>query len=330
MVGDGEILTLAELDDGKISPVSFELLGIGKKLARELDKELSAVIIGSENDEPVTEMVQYADNVYNIDHSLLEEFQPELYSKVLEELINQVSPSVLLLGNTYKGADIGPRLSFRLETNLTTDCLNLQINDNGDLERTKQVYGGNIIASFVYDDNPQLVTIRPKVMDPLKPQSGEGEIIDFEPDINESMKETSIIERVEEEAIKLDNADAIVSGGRGIEEPEGFEELKDLAEVLEKSYEKVEIGASRPPVDLGWVHSARQIGLTGEKVTPELYIATGISGATQHLVGMSNSNTIVAINKDPNAAIFEMSDYGIVAEYEKALPPLKRKLEELI
>ncbi len=330
MVEDGEILTLTQLNDEKISPVSFELLGIGKKIANELDKELSTVIIGSGNDEPVNELSKYADNVYNIEHSLLEDFQPELYSEVLEQLIKNISPSILLLGNTYKGADIGPRLSFRFETNLTTDCLDLDINDDGELERTKQVYGGNIIASFVYDDNPQLVTIRPKVMDPLKPEGGEGEIIDFEPDVDESMMETTVLERVEEETIKLDNADAIVSGGRGIGEPEGFEKLQNLAEVLEESYEKVEIGSSRPPVDLGWVHSARQIGLTGEKVTPELYIAIGISGATQHLVGMSNSNTIVAINKDPNAAIFEMSDYGIVGEYEKALPSLKDKLEELI
>lgn len=320
-----------EVEGGEISPVSFELLGVGKKLAEDSDNELSTVILGFEVDDLASEAARYVDKVYSVDHPLLEEFHPAIYATALERLSNEINPSVLILGNTHKGADLAPRLSYRLETSLTTDCLDLKIKkENGGLERTKQVYGGNVTASFTYSTEPHLVTIRPKVMEPLEPESEKGEIIEFEPEINESMKEIKVIERVEEEAIKIDKADAIVSGGRGIGEKEGFEELKDLANLLKEKYEKVEIGSSRPPVDLGWVRSARQIGLTGEKVSPDLYIAIGISGATQHLVGMSNSNTIIAINKDPNATIFEMSDYGIVGEYEKTLPAFKNKLEDLL
>lgn len=328
---DGEVLVLTELDENEIAPVSLELLGAGKEIAKELDTDLSSAVLGHEISEAVSEAASYSDKVYSIDHPLLSDFQPELYAEAMGELCEDINPSVLLLAHTYKGADVGPRLSYRLETVLTTDCLEIRVDgENEKLERIKQVYGGNVESIFTYESTPQLVTIRPKVVEPLELQTDEGEIVDFEPNIDEAMKETEIIERVEEEAIKLDNADAIVSGGRGIGEEEGFEDLKELASVLEKSYGKVEVGSSRPPVDLGWVPSARQVGLTGEKVGPELYIAVGISGATQHLVGMSNSGKIIAINNDPNATIFEMSDYGVVGDYEEVLPSFKNKLEEIL
>ncbi len=331
MTIDGDVLVQTELDGREIAPVSLELLGIGKEIAEELNTDLSSSVLGHEIGEAANEAASYSDKVYSIDHPLLSDFYPELYAEAMENLCEEIEPGILLLAHTYRGADIAPRLSYRLKTNLTTDCLEIKVNEeNGRLERTKQVYGGNVKATFTYENDPQLVTIRPKVMDPLESQPDEGEIIDFDPEIGENMKETEIIERVEEEAVKLDNADAIVSGGRGIGEEEGFKDLKELASVLEQSYGKVEIGSSRPPVDSGWVPSSRQIGLTGEKVSPKLYIAVGISGATQHLVGMSNSGKIIAINNDPNATIFEMSDYGVVGDYEEVLPSFKTKLEEIL
>jgi electron transfer flavoprotein alpha subunit len=224
--------------------------------------------------------------------------------------------------------DLAPRLSFRLETGLTTDCVDLSIDPASKLLlQTKPVYGGNALAVYVCETRPQMVTVRSKMMSPLdRDDSRKGEVIAFDPKIDDSLIRTEVIERVKEETewVKLEDADVVVSGGRGIGDPSGFKQIEELARLLGGA-----IGASRPPCDLKWVPSTHQVGLTGKIVIPDLYIAVGISGASQHLAGMSESKRIVAINEDQKANIFDVAHYGVVGDYREVLPSFIKKVSEL-
>jgi electron transfer flavoprotein alpha subunit len=329
-----DVLAVMEIDEeaSGVAPVSLELLECGKLLSRGTGGTLCAVLIGNSIQQQADEIAKYADKVYVIDHTLLKDFNPELYVYVLERVCERANPAYIILAHTWKGADIAPRLSARLRVPLTTDCIGLALdNTTGLLKRRKQVYGGAVVATFIYEDFPQLVTLRPKVWEKVKEaREGRGEIIHLDLKIDESLSKLKVIKRIKEETVKLADADAIVAGGRGVGSAEGFKELEKLKAVLEKSFNKVEIGASRPPVDKGWISPSRQIGLTGEKVSPTLYIAVGISGATQHVVGMDKSKIIVAINNDPNAYIFSIADIGVVGDYREILPHFIKGLEEFL
>ncbi|MDY6965644.1 MAG: electron transfer flavoprotein subunit alpha/FixB family protein [Halobacteriota archaeon] len=314
---------------GEITPITLELLGIGRKLAYELGEELIAAVLGNNLSEIADEMIHYgADKAYVIDDPLLERYDGNCYAKVLERLSEQVKPDIILMGQTSIGRDLAPRLSFRLKTRLTTDCIDLSIDTESKLLlQTKPVYGGNAIAVYRSEVKPQIVTVRSRTMSPLAfDETRNGEVITFDAGIDDSLIGTKVLEKVKEDqaGIKLEDADIVVSGGRGIGGPEGFEQIEKLAKLLGGA-----IGASRPPCDLGWVPSTNQVGLTGKIVIPNLYIAVGISGASQHLAGMSESKKIVAINKDPGANIFKVAHYGVVGDYNEVLPAFLKKLEEI-
>jgi electron transfer flavoprotein alpha subunit len=226
--------------------------------------------------------------------------------------------------------ELGPRLAFRLNSRLTTDCIDLSIDpEDGLLLRTKPVSGGNAISVFKCPGEPQLATVRGKIFDPMEAVGGKGEIVDVVPEIQESMIKVSSMEVVKEEVVALDKADVVVAGGAGLGEEDGFELLQDLSKALSKSFGNVMIGCSRMAVDKGWISSDHQVGLTGSMISPDIYIAVGISGAIQHLVGMIHAKKIIAINTDPGCNMFKVADYGVVEDYEAVIPALVKRLEEL-
>lgn len=315
-------------DDGGIIPLSLECLSMGKKLAGELNTGLAVFIAGSNTGKAVEELKHYNINaIYSTDNPLLKEYQPEYYVSVFESLSSKIKPKAILFGNTLKAIDLAPRVAFRLNTGLITDCVGIEKRD-GELQFIKPVYSSNIMAAFALNAEPFMATIRTRSIDPAeRTESASGEIIPVDVNINESIKKIEILGKVleEEEGPKLVSADIIVSGGRGIGGPEGFTLLSGLAKILGAA-----LGASRPPCDLGWAPSKAQVGQTGEIVAPSVYIAVAISGSTQHLAGMSGSKKIVAINKDPNANIFGIADYGVVGNYEEIIPSFKNALQEII
>jgi electron transfer flavoprotein alpha subunit len=271
-----------------------------------------------------------ADNVYVVESPLLKDYVTDSYVDALEKLCHEVKPNILLVGQTPMGRDLAPRLAFRLGTGVTLDCLDLKIDPQTKLMvQTKPVYGGNALAEIVCEKTrPQMATVRPKTMEPLaRNDSRKGEIINFDPKLDASKIRARFVERVKEkvEGVKLEDANVVVCGGRGIGGPDNFAMLKELAKILGAA-----LGASRPPCDNGWVPATLQIGLTGKIVSPTLYIAVAVSGASQHLSGCSGAKNIIAINKDSEANIFKVARYGVVGDYKKIMPPFTNKVKELL
>ena len=328
--GSRRVLVLVEKDEKGIASITFELIGIGRKIANELNINLCVALLGHEISDVTKEIALFADEVYSLDHPLLQNFKPELYVCALEQLCKYVNPDIVLMGTTIENLDLAPRLAYRMGVEVITDCIDLAIElGTGYLLCTKPVYGAKVISTFRLERKPYMATLRPKAADPIKSSLDQGEIIHFDPVIDETLVKVETIERIKEESVSLDKAAAIVAGGRGIKDAEGLEQLRELTKVLRKYFNKVELGASRPLVDAHLVPSSRQIGLTGEKVSPELYIAVGISGSLQHLTGILGAKKIIAINTDPKAHIFKAADYGVIGPFEEVLPALKGKLEEL-
>jgi len=324
------VLIYAETGEGKLKAISTELLGCGRKLADDVGQELGAVVAGSGVSSLAREAVAFgADKVYVVDAPLLEDYQTDSYVSVMEKVVKQVMPQILLLGQTSIGRDLAPRLAFRLGTAATTDCIELAIDPDSKLMRqTKPVYGGNAQAVFTCQSYPQIATVRAKAMSPLeRDDSRQGEVITIEAGLDPSAIRTRVLEKVREEVegIRLEEAEVIVSGGRGIGGADGFKQLEELAKIL-----KGAVGASRPPCDNGWVADSLQVGLTGKIVAPDLYIAVGISGASQHISGCSGAKNIVAINKDPEANIFRQAHFGVVGDWKQVLPAFTEKVKELL
>ncbi len=324
------IAVYCEVKDDKIAPISAEGLGIGRKLADELGEELVAVLVGSGVGNPAQQAIAHgADKAYVVDDALLKDYQTDAYVKVLEKVVGQITPQVLIMGQNDTGRDLAPRLAFRLGTTVTMDCVDLAIDPGTKrLLQTKPVYGGNAQAVFTSESNPQMVTIRTKAMTPLEPDaSRKGEITNIPADLQASDIKTKILDKVVEEVagIKIEDAGVVVAGGRGIGSSEGFQQLEELAKML-----KGAVGASRPPCDNGWVPDTIQVGLTGKIIAPELYFAIAISGSSQHMSGCSGSKTIVAINKDAEANIFRQARFGVVGDWKKVLPALNAKVKELL
>ncbi len=324
------VMTYGEITEGKLAAISTELLGCGRKLADELGQELCAVLVGSDVSNQAQEAIAFgADKVYVVDDPLLKDYQGDSYAAVMEKVVKQVMPQVLILGQTSIGRDLSPRLAFKLETAASMDCVDLAIDpDSKLLLQTRPVYGGNAQATFTCESNPQIVTIRAKAMSPLeRDDSRKGEVVNIEAGLDPSAVRTKMVEKVQEEVegIRLEDAEVVISGGRGIGNADGFKQLDELAKIL-----KGAVGATRPPCDNEWVPDSAQVGLTGKIVTPDLYIAIALSGSSQHLSGCSGSKNIVAINKDPEANIFKVAHYGVVGDWKKVIPAFTEKVKELL
>jgi len=330
MADNKGILVVAEIANDKLVPISAELIGCARKLAAELKEDVAALLIGEQVSGFAKELIAAgADKVYVAENALLKDYQTATYTSVLEKLIKDTSPHILLMGQTAIGRDLAPRLAFRLGTAVSMDCIDLTVStETGLLQVTKPVYGGNARAVFSCELMPQMATVRQKAMSPLTPDAArQGQVLPITVILDPAQIKTKYLGKVKEEVagIKLEDAQIIVSGGRGIGSPDGFKQLEELAKAL-----KAAVGASRPPCDNGWVPATLQVGLTGKIVTPELYIAVGISGASQHLAGCSGAKTIVAINKDPEANIFKEARFGVVGDWKQVLPAFTAKAKELL
>lgn len=324
------IMVYGEIVEGSLSSITTELLGCGRQLADESKEDLLCILIADQLGEAPQKAVAFgADKVYTAQDPLLKEYQTDSYVTVMGKAVKDISPRILLMGQTSVGRDLAPRLAFRLGVSVAMDCLELKIDPETKLlQQTRPVYGGNARAVFSSDSFPQMATVRQKAMSPLEPdESRKGEIAPLEIALDPAAIRTKVIETVKEEVegIKLEDAEAVVSGGRGIGDPEGFKQLEALAKVL-----KGAVGASRPPCDNGWVPDTMQVGLTGKIVTPELYIAVAISGASQHLSGCSGAKNIVAINRDAEANIFKEARLGVVGDWKQVLPAFTEKVKELL
>jgi electron transfer flavoprotein alpha subunit len=317
--------------DGRIRNVSLELLGEGRKLAEELGEELSAVLMGDNVAEMSKDLfASGADNVYLAEGSAFKHYTTDAYTFVFTHLIKKYLPSVILLGATNDGRDLGPRVAARVKTGLTADCTSLSIDPESRLVAwTRPAFGGNIMATiFCPNNRPQMGTVRPKVFKKPEPDYiRTGKIIREELAINEKDIRTKLVDIVKvcSFSCNLEDAEIIVSGGRGLGKPEGFRIVEELAEVL-----KGTVGSSRAAVDAGWKPYPHQVGQTGKTVAPKIYIACGISGAIQHLAGMQTSDVIIAINTDPDAPIFKVANYGIVGDVYEVVPALTAKLREVL
>jgi electron transfer flavoprotein alpha subunit len=322
---------LAEVSDGKLASIAQELLGVGRGLADVLGEELAAAVLGGQSGDSGAEAIAYgADKVYVIDDPLLASPHPDAYTAALEHLCREVQPSILLLGKTSLGVEVGPRLAFRLGTALGSDCTDLRIDaDSRRLVMTRPVFGGNAMLEMVCAERfPQMASVRPKTQTPLpRDDTRRGEIINRPSGVQASDVRARFVSRNKKavEGITLSGAPIVISGGRGLKGAENFKYLQDLGELLGAA-----VGASKAAVDEGWVPPEMQVGLTGVTVTPNLYIAVGISGAAQHIAGMGYSKNIVAVNRDPDAAIFQRAHFGVVGDWQKVIPAFTRKCKELL
>jgi electron transfer flavoprotein alpha subunit len=322
------VLVFAEQRLGKIAEVTFELLHKGRELADTLNVPLSAALLGNNLVSFADRLIEYgADRVYVVDHPSLEGFTDDLYGECLTRIIQTFRPEIVLAGATSIGRSFIPKVATQIGTGLTADCTDLSIDtEKRLLLQTRPAFGGNIMATIVCPQKrPQMATVRAKVMKKGVPQPGHsGEIIPVEWDWAEMTPKTRLLEIVEEltEKVRLAEADVIVAGGRGLQEEKHFALIRELADLLDAA-----VGASRGAVDAGWISYAHQVGQTGKTVSPKLYIAIGVSGAVQHLVGMQSADTIVAINSDPHAPIFDVASYGMVGDLFEIVPEMIRQLK---
>lgn len=327
------ILIYAEITrDNKIAPVSLELVYKAQNLSKKLENsKVTAFIIGGRNnyDDMIQDLSNAgADKVIITNDEILKDYSTQLYCEVAIEIIKQQSPEIVLIGATTQGRDLAPRISSRLNTGLTADCTMLDINEKGQLAATRPTFGGNLMATILCKKFPQMASVRPNVF--LLPEKNTFRHTEVEfnwVDVHKIEQKVKLIDFIANEpstGINLNEAQIIVAGGKGMKSKEGFKILEELAEVLNAS-----VGASRAAVDAGWAEHAMQVGQTGKTVTPKLYIACAISGAIQHLIGMSSSDKIVAINSDPKAPIFQVADYCIVGDVFEIVPELTKTLKTL-
>ncbi len=316
--------------DGSAKPVGLELLNPGHRLAKVQGGALVAVIIGNNIESAIKDATKYgAEKIIAVDDKIYEQYTTDAYADTLVELLKKYEPTTMFVGATGNGRDMAPRVSCRLGTGLTADCTALDIDEeDGKMAWTRPAFGGNLMATIKCPDSiPQIGTVRPGVFKKLEAdESRTAEVINEKVDIDPSKIRTKVVELIKEaatEIVNLEGADVIVSGGRGLGDPSKFELIKELADLLGG-----EVGASRAAVDAGWIAHSHQVGQTGKTVSPKLYIACGISGAIQHMAGMSGSRTIVAINKDADAPIFNIADYGIVGDLNTIVPMLINEIKK--
>lgn len=334
------VFVFAQQVDNKLNGIALELVGKGKDLAKDLDTEVTAVLIGSDVMGLTKELAEYgADRIIVVDDPELKEYRTEPYAHALAEVIKKYKPEIMLVGATAIGRDLGPRVSARIHTGLTADCTQLEIGDfpinpipgreqlHNQLLMTRPAFGGNTIATIACPNfRPQMATVRPGVMQKAERVEGAQAVIEeFNPGFVPNNKYVEILDIVKAVSDVEDIMDAkiLVSGGRGVGSAENFKLLDDLAEALGGT-----VSCSRAVVDAGWKSKDLQVGQTGKTVRPHVYFAIGISGAIQHLAGMEESDIIIAINKDESAPIFDVADYGIVGDLNKIVPMLTEKIKE--
>ena len=331
----------AQQVDNKLSDIAFELVGKAKELAADLNTEVTAVLLGSNVKALATELGEYgADKVIVVDNPALETYRTEPYAPALVSVINEYKPEIMLVGATAIGRDLGPTVSARVKTGLTADCTKLEIGDfpinampgqeqkHNQLLMTRPAFGGNTIATIACPDNrPQMATVRPGVMQKLPKEAGRAaEVIEFNPALEENNRYVEIMDIVKAvgNVENIMDAKVLVSGGRGVGSAENFEMLRDLASCFKGGM----VSCSRAAVENGWLAQDYQVGQTGKTVRPQIYFAIGISGAIQHVAGMEESDLIIAINKDEDAPIFDVADYGLVGDLKKIVPQLTAALKE--
>ncbi len=316
-------------EDGTAKNVGIELLTPGKMMAGKQGGALVAVVIGSGVDEAVKAASEHgADKVIVVDGPEYKHYSTDAYAIALCTLVEKYGPTSMLIGATNNGRDLGPRVSCRLHTGLTADCTALDIDEEtGNVAWTRPAFGGNLMATIICPNHrPQIGTVRPGVFKKSDVTAANAEIVKEDVHVADDQIRTQVLEIIKDmggENVDLEGAEIIISGGRGVGGPEGFEPIKALAAELGAT-----VGASRAAVDAGWIAHAHQVGQTGKTVGPKLYIACGISGAIQHLAGMSGSDVVVAINKDPDAPIFDVADYGVVGNLFEVLPVLVDEIKK--
>ena len=326
------ILVLGEVAEGRLQPVTCELLAAGRNLSMSLGEEVAVAILGVGDQGIVSdEAIAYgADKVYAVRDPLLAAPQVDAQLAAFERVCRRAEPSVVLVGRTPGSRDIGPRLAFRLGVGMAQDCVEVGIEaETKRVVATRPVYGGNALARVTFSDaNPQVVVVRGKVYEPLEPDSSrEGEVIAVEANLDPSVVKSRLVETVrrESESVRLEDAAIVVSGGRGLGGPEPLEMLEDLAHILGGA-----VGGTRAVCDAGWLDHSYQVGLTGKTITPNLYITVGISGASQHMAGCSGAKNIVAINRDSDANIFKAASFGVVGDWKNVLPSFIETVRELV
>ena len=324
-----DVWIVAEIKDDKVRKVSFELLGKAKELADDLKQKVCVLLLGDNVKKFVQDFSNRgANRIYVAEHEALKDYYTETYSSVVTGIISKYKPNIVLYPATINGRDLAPRVAATLELGLTADCTGLSIHD-GLLLQTRPAFGGNIMADIICPTTrPQMATVRPNVMEMASIQdSNNAEIIDIAVKVDlqgVKVKTKEVIRGTASECgIPVCEADTIVSGGRGVGSKENFKLIEGLANVLNAA-----VGASRAAVDLGWIPKSQQVGQSGNTVSPKIYIACGISGTIQHLVGMKTSDIIIAINKDPDAPIFNVANYGIIGDLCEIVPLLTKTLEK--
>ena len=333
------VFVFAQQVDNVLDGVAFELLGKGKELAKDLNTEVTAVLIGSGVKELADQLAEYgADRVIVVDDPQLKDYRTEPYAHALASVINEYKPEIMLVGATAIGRDLGPTVSARVKTGLTADCTMLEIGDfplnaaagqeqkHNQLLMTRPAFGGNTIATIACPYNrPQMATVRPGVMQKIAPIAGaKANVVEYNPGFTPNDRYVEILKVVKavKNTANIMDAKILVSGGRGVGSKENFKLLEDLAEVLGGT-----VSCSRAVVENGWLPVDLQVGQTGKTVRPQIYFAIGISGAIQHVAGMEDSDLIVAINKDEDAPIFDVADYGLVGDLNKIVPALTTALK---
>lgn len=336
-----DVYVFAQQVDNEISPIAFELLGKAKDLANDLNEKVVAVLIGHNVKDLAAQLGAYgADKVIVVDDKELEVYRTEPYTHALASVINEFKPEIMLVGATAIGRDLGPTVSARVKTGLTADCTSLEIGDfplvaapgkeseqkHNQLLMTRPAFGGNTIATIACPDNrPQMATVRPGVMQKIAPIAGaKANVVEFNPGFTPNNRYVEILNVVKavKSTANIMEAKILVSGGRGVGSKENFKLLEDLAEVLGGT-----VSCSRAVVENGWLPVDLQVGQTGKTVRPQIYFAIGISGAIQHVAGMEDSDLIIAINKDEDAPIFDVADYGLVGDLNKIVPALTAALK---
>lgn len=319
------VLVVAEMRESVLKKICFEMIGEGKRIADKLGGAVEAVVLGHEVGDEIAPLAHYgAEKIYLADDPALANYTAEGYTNVLARLIKETEPILVLTGATTQGKDLAPRLAARLAVGLASDCTGFEVQD-GELLVTRPIYAGKAIATIREETTPYMATVRPNIFAAPEPDTSRPAQVEKVPADAGSIR-AKVIEMIQEagERIELTEADIVVSGGRGLKGPENFALIEALAQVLGAA-----VGASRAAVDAGWKDHSYQVGQTGKVVTPTLYIACGISGAIQHLAGMKTSRYIMAINKDSDAPIFKVADYGIVGDLFKVVPVLTEELKKM-
>lgn len=323
------VLVIGELQGDALQSITGELLAAGRKLGDALGEEVGVALLNGGDAAAQDAIALGADKAYLVRDAALADMQLDAQVAALEKACAETQPSVVLIGRTLAGRDVGPRLAFRLGVGLAQDCLEVSADAGGRVSAVRPVYGGNALAKVTFPDaNPQMVVLRAKAYEPLEADAARaGEVVVLQPNLDPSVVKARLVETVTQEAegVRLEDAGIVVGGGRGLGGPEPFDMLEDLAKLLSGA-----VGASRAVCDAGWLDHSYQVGLTGKTITPDLYITVGISGASQHMAGCSASKHIVAINRDADANIFKSSSFGVVGDWKSVLPSFIETVRELV